>query len=279
MNWKTRTQFQLVTAAAILMLGAALLNHHLALLKSENLAESAAIKTATESATFAHSGLGPESQDSRENTAGLPEGSGSEDDRTRARGTGYVWGTALRELFAAATIAPDGTKELDVSNLKRAYRGFRRPIELADPSVSPTLRAEYLAATITAGLNMPTAEQGPIAQLLERYFAADYALRDLDAAALADERSNLSREARSELDALLPINAQAEFRKLFASPTFLFVTMCVTADRILLREGVGTTTASGNATLTIRDDNHFNISAHGGILTQISADAVTQPKP
>src|SRR5437867_74719 len=97
----------------------------------------------------------------------------STQDLSVIRGAGYVWGHALRALYATAFVAPDGTKELNITNLVRSYKGVPTPINLSDPSVPPTPRAEYLAATITAALDMPSNPQGPIARTLERFYSLD----------------------------------------------------------------------------------------------------------
>jgi hypothetical protein len=277
LNYSTRNRIWLLFVASILVLAVALLYRRPALLHREISPKSARTEASAQVEPLTLSEVGPEAEQQQSPTPTLPDESSRDEDRAEARGTGYVWGTALRVLFASATIGPDGTKELDVSNLKRSYQGFSLPVELADASASPTLRAEYLAGAITAALDRPTAEQPAISKLLEHYYEADHGSSGLDEKALADQRSRLSREARSDLEMFLPEDSRAEFRESFASPEFLFVTMCATADRIILQADTGTSIATGNATVTIGTGSSFKVSANGSMMTRLNPEKVKKP--
>ncbi|MDQ3624637.1 MAG: hypothetical protein M3463_19490 [Verrucomicrobiota bacterium] len=183
-------------------------------------------------------------------------------DAASVRGAGYIWGSSLKETFAAATRNPDGTKHLDLTDLVKSFKGVARPVDLASAFASPQLRAEYLAAAMTSALDLPTVEQPLIANLLRDFYAADYALRDSAEAVRSEQRSKLCRQARSRLAALLPAETLRGFSELFGSPNLLFETMSVTADSMALRStsssGSSTSAASGN-------DLKISIQANGGV--------------
>jgi hypothetical protein len=175
-----------------------------------------------------------------------------------ARGSGYLWGKALNGVYAPATSGADRPQRLDLTQLERSFKGFVRPVNLEDHTASRQARAEYLSAVITSALDLNTAEQPILAELLQEYYAAD----SRAGTPQDNERTKLSSEAREALLARLPRDAGELFQTVFNTPDFLFRSMFVTADELTLAKGGGTVLATGGATFTIGRDGALLFDAN-----------------
>jgi hypothetical protein len=51
------------------------------------------------------------------------------DDPAKVRGAGYIWGTALKNVFAGAALDSDGKTRLNVSALEKSFKGNVAPID------------------------------------------------------------------------------------------------------------------------------------------------------
>ena len=96
-----------------------------------------------------------------------------------ARGSGYVWGKALNEVYAANTVNSEGVRHLDLTKLAKSFRKFERPVNLEDASALTQARAEYLASVITAALDLKTSYQAQLADILQDYYTSDWRNREM----------------------------------------------------------------------------------------------------
>ena len=168
-----------------------------------------------------------------------------------ARGSGYVWGKALNEVYAANTVNSEGVRHLDLTKLAKSFRKFERPVNLEDASALTQARAEYLASVITAALDLKTSYQAQLADILQDYYTSDWRNREIGQNEKANERGRLSDAARNELVAFLPSEAREKFLEIFASRVFLFRSMSLSANEITLEVGGGTVNTTGSVAFTV----------------------------
>jgi hypothetical protein len=197
---------------------------------------------------------------------GKPSGIAAENsdhlaDPLQVRGSGYMWGTALKNVFAGASLAADGTTNLNLSELEKSFKGHAAPIDLASATASPVLRAEYLSATITTALDIGASHQPILAAILEKFYAADAAVSDPGDDARNDRRAKLAGQARDTIVDAIPAEAREQFREIFRSPMFLFETRSVAAENIQYDRGEITMSATGNAVYTIGNDGSVSFTA------------------
>jgi hypothetical protein len=186
-----------------------------------------------------------------------------------ARGAGYIWGTALKNVYASASLSPDGTTRLDVSDMVKSFKGYVAPVDLANASASSNLRAEYLSATITAALDLDVSNQPNFVAILQSYYASDARAQDRDETARENRRSELSNDARRRIVPALPQEALDQFRDIFRSPTFLFQTMSVAAENIEYGFDGSRISAKGSAVFAIKSDGSRSITAESTSATSI----------
>ncbi len=201
-------------------------------------------------------------------TEAILPGPSEEDSPRSARGSGYIWGRALNAVYAVSTLSPDGKRNLNLTELKKSFEGFDRPVNLEEASALPQARAEYFASVMTAALSLGAGHQAELAGVLQGYYSSDWQRRELAQAEQTNERSRLSGAAREELATLLPREAQGQFQEMFASPDFLFRSMSVSADEITLDIGQGTALATGNAVLTVDPNGAVRIESSGSSFQQ-----------
>jgi hypothetical protein len=194
----------------------------------------------------------------RHNSA--PEESPHGKDLRELRGAGYIWGNALKGIYANGTITAEGKRHLNVTEISRSRKHFHRPVDLEDASVTPEKRAEYLAAVITAALNLHGREQPGFARILEHYYTRDLSLRQLEHGGQNADRAELSAEARKELLALVPPYAGASFQEVFPSD-FLFRSMSVAAEQITIEQDYGNIVVGSGALLSFAPDGAISIQA------------------
>lgn len=94
-------------------------------------------------------------------------------DAHSVRGAGFIWGAALKNLYAGAKINADGSTRLNVTALNKSFKGYHAPIDLGDRSVSAHLRAEYMAAAVLGALDLDAGSQPALVPLLESYYDQD----------------------------------------------------------------------------------------------------------
>jgi len=171
-----------------------------------------------------------------------------------ARGAGYVWGKALREVYARSIVNESGKRhlDLDLNALQNSLSQFERPVNLEDASGLPLARAEYLASVITTALDLTGDAQERLAELLESYYTSDWESRGLDEVKHNDERARITASARKRVLDLLPDEMQARFNHVFASKDFLFRSMSLASDEITMQvTGGGTAVLRGNVVFTV----------------------------
>jgi len=183
---------------------------------------------------------------------GAQQGLGSNDVR-EVRGAGYNWGAALKTVYAGAKIAPNGKTQLDVTALEKSFKGFASPVDLSNASEAPKMRAEYLASTLTAALDLDASHQPALAAILEAYYRTDsnqWPLEFFENPG-TQSRSELCQQARVKLATALPADVQEQFQEIFGSPNFLFETMSVAAEVIELEKNGRVVVTSGDAVFGI----------------------------
>jgi len=187
-----------------------------------------------------------------------------------ARGSGYAWGKALRELYARSTIDDAGKRhlDLDLTTLRESLSQFERPVDLEDTSALPLARAEYLAAVITAALDLTADSQARLTEVLEGYYTSDWESRAMDEAKHKDERARLTTTARKHLFNIVPEEVQAEFNEIFASEDFLFRSMSLAVNEITMQTGGGAVVANGDVVFTVDPDGAIQFQAENSSLRQ-----------
>lgn len=160
---------------------------------------------------------------------------------------------AVKAVYAGAKITPDGKTRLDVTALEKSFKGYVPPVDLSSSSEVPRMRAEYMASTLTAALDMDTSYQPKLAAILEAYYGADTRQRP---SASPEEResqsrSGLCKQARAELATSLPVEVREQLQEVFGSPNFLFETMSVSAEIIELEKDGNTVVTNGDAVFGI----------------------------
>jgi hypothetical protein len=192
-----------------------------------------------------------------------PSGRSAPDEATEstgvreARGAGYIWGDGLKHVFATTTTAPDGRKRLNVTPLVKSFEGVAAPVDLADSTVAPSIRAEYLAAVIVAALDQDVSSQPALTRILTSCYEADAALPKLETAELNGKRTEISAVGRTRLATALPSTAQEQFKEVFRSPMFLFETRSIAADSIEYQKAL----ADGNVVFRLQKDGALSFTA------------------
>jgi hypothetical protein len=187
-----------------------------------------------------------------------------------ARGAGYAWGKALRELYARRTIDDAGKThlDLDLTALRKSLSQFKRPVDLEDTSALPLARAEYLAAVITAALDLTADSQARLAEVLESYYTSDLENRGLDEAKRKDERARLTTIARKHVLDVVPEAVQGQFNEVFASKDFLFRSMSLAVNDMTMQTSAGTMVAGGDVVFTADPDGAIQVQAENSSLVQ-----------
>ena len=179
----------------------------------------------------------------------------------QTRGYAYVWGNALRNVYATGAVDAQGRRHLDVTELVESFKKHPQLIALEDALASPKARSEYLAAVITAATGLSGNDQPRLAKALEGYYDRDRAQSQLAPAEQQKERARLSAQARKELLQLLPQDAREPFGEIFGAADFLFQSMAVVADRITIKTGGGIANARNGALMSIKPDGRNEITA------------------
>jgi hypothetical protein len=179
------------------------------------------------------------------------------------RGAGYIWGAALKAVHAGSRIAPDGTTLLDVTAMEKSFKGHVSPVDLDNSSASSQFRAEYLAATITAALDLDATYQPALMAILGRLYDndSDPRISQLSEKQRERERTDLCRLARTELTSALPSTVQDQFQNIFGSPNFLFETMSVAAQNIEFERDEFFSAFNGNAVFRISKDGSLSVTS------------------
>jgi hypothetical protein len=168
-----------------------------------------------------------------------PPGPGSKQQRAAAdlveiqwaRGSGYALGNQIKNVFDHATVLNDGTKHLDLSTLAIDFTSGKRLVPLEDPLVRAEVRAEYMAAVLTAALGEPVSKQAEFARLLVSLYeadsknnpkAADANPASFQASIEPGPRIELSEKARQLLLSAIPVEMHSRLREITAASQFLF---------------------------------------------------------
>jgi len=200
--------------------------------------------------------------------SGIEAGAVRSDDPAKVRGAGYIWGTALKNVFAGAALDSDGKTRLNVSALEKSFKGNVAPIDLASATAAPQLRAEYLSASITAALDLDAVHQPKLVAILEGIYADDSAASDSEEDARARQRAELTEQARIKILSSLPPEVLDQFSEIFRSPRFLFETRSFVVDSIDYNGGGGALSTKGNTVFSIGNDGKVSITSESTTFRQ-----------
>lgn len=201
-------------------------------------------------------GRAPKTGDSGDSRFSEPKNTPRDDTTNNVievRGAGYNWGTAVKAVYAGAKITPDGKTRLDVTALEKSFKGYASPVDLSNSSEPSRMRAEYMASTLTAALDLNTSHQPALAAVLEGYYGVDSRERPSHSPENPESRSRseLCKRARAELATSLPVEVREQLEEVFGSPNFLFETMSVAAEVIELEKDGKVVVTSGDAVFGI----------------------------